>query len=377
MNNNRLYLDYNATAPVLVEAREAALAAMALNGNPSSVHAEGRDARAVVESARGDIAALIGARPQEIIFTSGGTEANILALHGARTGPLIVSAIEHDSVLVAAKSCGRTLHICPVLPNGVLDMEALDVLLDQMDAPPLVSVMLANNETGVIQPISAITERVHGKGGLMHCDAVQAGGRLPISVHELGVDLLTLSGHKMGALKGAGVLWARGSVVITAQATGGGQELGRRSGTENVPGIASFGAAARIAMETAEKTSHLADLRDMLESGLAAITSEGTVFGQDAPRLCNTVSVRMPGLAAETQVMSFDLEGIAISAGSACSSGKVRPSHVLEAMGVSHEASSQAIRVSLGPETTKEDVSRFLAAWEKIYVRHKRRMAVS
>lgn len=375
MTMTRLYLDYNATAPVIDAAKQAALEAMVLCGNPSSVHAEGRAARAIVEKARADIARMIGAGLQQIIFTSGGTEANVLALNGVRPGPLIVSAIEHDSVLAAAKASGREVHICPVLPSGVLNLDALDNILVRISEPPLVSVMLANNETGVIQPIAAAADRVHQAGGLLHCDAVQAGGRLPINVKELGVDLLTLSGHKMGALKGVGILWARGSVALAAQIRGGGQELGRRSGTENISGIASFGAAAGIAANSLAETGRLQILRDRLETELLAIASDAVIYGRDAPRLCNTTAVRMPGLAAETQVMSFDLEGIAISSGAACSSGKVRASHVLQAMGVEAHAASEAIRISMGHKTTDDDIARFLAAWDKIYTRMKRRAA--
>lgn len=370
---NRIYLDWNATAPLRPEARDAMMAALDTCGNPSSVHAEGRRSRMLVERARLAVANAVGATPQQVIFTSGGTEANVLALQpelrGAVSPPhrrLLVSAIEHASVLAGGHFPERQVGIIPVTPSGLLDLEALRGLLDGQP-PALVSVMLANNETGAIQPIGAIAELVHQAGGLLHVDAVQALGKILIDFKELRVDLLTISGHKIGGPKGVGVLiLADGVAGFAASIRGGGQEKGRRAGTENVPGIAGFGAAVAASMANlSDDISHMRRLQQRLELGIGEVPG-AIIFCADLPRLPNTTLFTAPGLRAETAVIGFDLEGVALSSGSACSSGKVMASHVLTAMGLPPQLARGGIRVSLGWSTTDSDVDRFVQAWRKL-----------
>jgi cysteine desulfurase len=372
----RSYLDWNATAPLRQEARDAIDAALALPGNPSSIHAEGRAARRVVENAREQVAALLGARPGDVFFTSGGTEANVLALTPAietaserrpRTR-LLLSAVEHVSVRAGGRFAPEAIADIPVAPDGRADLAALEAAVGQTERP-LVSLQLANNETGVIQPVAEAARIVHAAGGLLHVDAIQAAGRFAVEIGALGADLLTLSAHKIGGPKGVGAL-IRGSEDIhfpDPLIRGGGQERGLRAGTENVAGIAGFGAAAAVAAHnwTAEAT-HMLRLRDALEAGLKAITPGAVVFGTEAERLPNTTLFATEGLKAETAVIAFDLEGVAVSSGAACSSGKVQPSHVLAAMGVSPEFTRGAVRVSLGWTSTEADIEMFLNAWRKL-----------
>ena len=352
------YLDYNASAPLCDEARAALVGALGVTGNPSSVHRSGRAARRLVEDARERVAAMVGAAPDQVVFTSGGTEANNLALRGTGRRAVLVSATEHDSVLEAAPEAVRI----PVDGEGLVDPGALDELLGEAEHPALVSVMLANNETGVIQPVAEIARIAHRHGALLHCDAVQGAGRLAIDFAALGADLMTLSSHKIGGPRGVGALIVAGSIDLAALNVGGGQERGRRAGTENVAGIAGFGAAARLAASLGE-VERIAGLRARLEREALARVPRARVFGAGAPRLANTVTLGIPGRAAETQVMALDLAGIAVSAGAACSSGKLAPSHVLRAMGVGEDWAACAIRVSLGRATTGADISRFLDAW--------------
>jgi cysteine desulfurase len=359
---DRTYLDWNATAPLRPAARDAMLAALAL-GNPSSVHAEGREARRAVTTARRQVAALVGADPRNVIFTSGGTEANALALTPGACSRLIVSAVEHPSVLAG----GRFTRVeqLAVTADGVVDLAALDLML-RGGAPALVSVMAANNETGVIQPIAAVADLVHRHGGVLHVDAVQAAGRLALDMAELGADLLTLSAHKIGGPKGAGALVrASEDVAIAPLLTGGGQELRFRAGTENVAAIAGFGAAAAAIDLTAERV-HMAVLRERLETGLRAITPDAVIFGSAVDRLPNTTLVAVPGGKAETLVIACDLAGVAVSSGSACSSGKVAPSHVLAAMGVAPDLARGALRLSTGPATTESDIETMLNVWRNL-----------
>ena len=359
----RSYLDHNATSPLRPAAREAMLGALALHGNASSVHAEGRAARGMLDDSRDRIARAVGVIAPMVIFTSGGSEANNLALKGVAVERLIVSAIEHPSVLEAAKACGKTLEIIPVNAHGVIDLEALAKLLPGRKA--LVSVMLANNETGVIQPLREVVALAQAHGALVHTDAVQALGKMPVNFGLLGVDLMTLSAHKLGGPVGAGALVVRDGLVLDPLVNGGGQELRRRAGTENLAGIAGFAAVA------GETMSHVKALRDRLEASL-----EGAVlFGAGAGRLPNTTCFAVPGMNAETLLMDFDLDGVAVSSGSACSSGKVAASHVLAAMGVAPEISKAAIRVSLGWNTTLQDIDHFIAVWGRIIARHKARAA--
>jgi cysteine desulfurase len=372
----RAYLDWNATTPLRPQAAEAAHAAMALTGNASSVHAEGRAARHAVEHAREEVARLVGARPADVIFTGGGTEANALALTPAfeteeekkPRGKLLISAIEHSSVRTGGRFAREAVEDVPVDAEGRVELAALADAVSR-SARPLVSIMLANNETGVIEPVAEAAAIVHAAGGLLHVDAVQAAGRIAIDIGALGADLLTLSAHKIGGLKGVGALVRRNEAIHFADPLirGGGQERGLRAGTENVPGIAAFGAAAATARaQFTDEAAHMCALREGLEQGLAAITPQAVVFGAGAERLPNTTLFALEGVKAETALIALDLEGIAVSSGAACSSGKVAPSHVLAAMGVSPPLLRGAVRVSLGWTTTKADVERFLTAWRKL-----------
>jgi cysteine desulfurase len=372
----RAYLDWNATAPLREEARDALQRALALIGNPSSVHAEGRAARRLIEQAREDVARLVGARPADVIFTSSGTEANALALTPAIETPnekrprdrLFMSAIEHSSVRAGGRFPRQAIEDLPVDADGRLNLAALADALSR-SSQPLVSVMLANNETGVIQPVAEAAAIVRAASGLLHVDAVQAAGRIACDIGALGADLLTLSAHKIGGPKGVGAL-VRGSDDIhfaDPLIRGGGQERGLRAGTENVAGIAAFGAAAAAARaQLAEEAAHMQALRNRLEAGLKVIAPQAVVFGADAERLPNTTLFTLEGMKAETAVIAFDLDGVAVSSGAACSSGRVQPSHVLAAMGVSPALLRGAVRLSLGWTTAETDVERFLGAWRKL-----------
>jgi cysteine desulfurase len=357
-----VYLDYNATTPARPAVIKAMAEALEEYGNPSSVHLFGRLARRAVEEARERVAALVGAKAARVVFTSGGTEANNLALKGTRRESVIVSAVEHDSVLSAAEDP----EIILVDRNGVIELGVLERLLARASRPALVSVMLANNETGVIEPVAAAADLAHEYGALIHCDAVQGAGKVPVNMEQLGVDLLSLSAHKFGGPKGIGALVVADRVTINPLLRGGGQERGRRAGTENVAGIVGFGVAAELARRELNRFAGLARLRDELESRLKELAPETTIFGAAAPRLANTSCCTMPRVSAETQVMALDLSGVAVSAGAACSSGRVEPSRVLRAMGADEEVAGWAIRVSLGWDSRDEDVERFIAAWSEL-----------
>ena len=370
---DRVYLDWNATTPLRPEARAAMAAAWDFCGNPSSVHAEGRQARRLVEEARAAVAAAVGALPRNVVFTSGGTEANALALTpGLRRGSgppverLLVSAIEHASVLAGGRFPTEAIRTIGVTSAGLLDLDRLGATLEG-GPPALVSVMLANNETGAVQPVAEAAEIVHAAGGLLHVDAIQALGKISFDIKALNADLATVSGHKIGGPKGVGaVVLAEGVRGLEPWLRGGGQELGHRAGTENVAGIAGFGAAAKAAMGARESDAiRLESLRNRLERGLRETTG-AIVFSGDVPRLPNTTLFTVPGLKAETAVIGFDLEGIAVSSGSACSSGKVQPSHVLKAMGFGPEIAEGAVRLSLGWSTSAADIDRCLKAWRKL-----------
>jgi cysteine desulfurase len=370
---DRVYLDWNATTPLRREAKEAMAAAWDLSGNPSSVHAEGRQARRLVEDARISISGAVGAMPRNVIFTSGGTEANALALtpglrraSGTPVARLLASAIEHASVLAGGRFPAEAIGSIGAIRTGLVDLGRLRAALER-GPPALVSVMLANNETGAVQPVTEVAEIVHAAGGLLHIDAIQAFGKIPFDIKVMNADLVTLSGHKIGGPKGVGALvLAEGLAGIEPLLRGGGQELGRRAGTENVAGIAGFGAAAKAAMGTMEGDAiRLESLRNRLESGLRQ-TPRAIVFCDEVPRLPNTTLFTVPGLKAETAVIGFDLAGIAVSSGSACSSGKVQPSHVLEAMGAGPELAQGAVRLSLGWSTSSADIDRCLEAWRKL-----------
>jgi cysteine desulfurase len=366
-----VYLDFNATAPLRDEAASAMADALWTVGNASSIHGFGRAARARVEDARVRVAALVGAAPDGVVFTSGGTEANNQALRATGRVRTIVSAVEHESVLAACPDAAR----CPVGPDGALDLAALASLLAADSAPTLVSVMFANNETGVVQPVAEAAALARAHGALTHCDAVQGAGKLPVDIAALGVDLMSLSAHKFGGPQGVGALVARDPAHLARFIHGGGQERGFRAGTENVAGIAGFGAAAVAAAEGLEAYAGLARLRDELIARVRAAAPGIVVFGEAAPRLPNTVSFAAPGLSSETQVMGLDLAGIAVSAGSACSAGRIATPYVLAAMGADEDIARCAIRVSLGWTTTGADIDAFVAAWTALWRRAAARAA--
>jgi cysteine desulfurase len=357
------YLDYNATAPVRPAVIEAMRDALGHTGNPSSVHGFGRRARRALEEAREGIAALVGVAPDRVILTSGGTEANNQALHSL-VGPHVISAVEHDSVLGAAPDALRL----PVDSAGRILLDGLPERLERA-RPAMVSVMLANNETGVLQPVAEVAAIAGRCGALVHCDAVQGAGKVPVDMDELGVDMLSLSAHKLGGPQGIGALVVREGIDPAPLLRGGGQERRWRAGTENLSGAIGFGLACRLALEDISFTTRVGALRDELEARILKVAPAARVFGREAVRLCNTSCLAMPGVANQTQLMAFDLEGIAVSTGSACSSGKVGPSHVLAAMGVPEAEASSAIRVSLGWASEAADVDRFIGAWTRLLLR--------
>jgi cysteine desulfurase len=365
------YLDWNATAPVRPEAAAAIAAALSATGNPSSVHRAGRDSRRIINEARAAVAALVNARADEIVFTSGGTEANVLALEGFPGRRILVSAIEHDSVRAAVAAAAPI----PVGADGRADLAALAAMLAADPRPALVSVMFANNETGVIQEVAQIARIAHEAGALYHCDAIQAAGKIAVDFAALGVDLMTLSAHKLGGPMGSGALVVRNSLAIEPLLRGGGQERRLRGGTENLPGIAGFGAAARAARNGLAAYAGVAMLRDAAQQRLCTLAPDAVVFGGDAPRLPNTLCIAMPSVASSTQVIALDLAGVMVSAGAACSSGKVTRSHVLDAMGVAPELAECAIRISLGWSTTADDIDQLVDAWGALYSRTRARVA--
>ncbi len=357
------YLDANATEPLRPAARAALLAALDVTGNPSSVHAAGRAARRILEHAREAIAARFAAAPAGVVFTSGGTEANALAIHAlGRARRLVIGATEHPAIRAAAPGAA----ILPVLPDGTADLAALPALL--AEGPALVCLMLANNETGVLHPIAEAARLCHRAGALLHVDAVQAPGRIPVHLPTLGADSLALSAHKLGGIPGAGALLLAGDPTIPALIAGGGQERGRRGGTPPLPAIAAFAAAAAEAPET----SPLAPLRDLIER--AAIQAGATPLGTTAPRLPNTTCLALPGARADTQVIALDLAGFQVSAGAACSSGKAAASEVVAAMGHPHLAAA-SLRVSLPWNATEDDARRFADAYVLMAGRLARRAA--
>jgi cysteine desulfurase len=378
--NQRFYLDYNATAPLRPEVGDAVAAALSLHGNPSSVHAEGRAARSAIEAAREKVAALAGTRAEDVIFTSGGTEANALAL-AAQSGQAwhcYLSAVEHPSVLSGGRFYRETTTTFPVDSDGVADLPILAKLLEKHHLGgwrAFVSLMAANNETGAIQPVAEASKIVHRAGGLLHTDAVQAAGRIKLDMTTLGADMLSLSAHKIGGPKGVGALVLGDGASVEPLIKGGGQERRRRAGTENVAGIVGFGVAAELAMVDLAKAAALAALRDKLEEGARAIAPDAMVLSSRVARLPNTTCIAVPGTKAETLVIGLDLAGVAVSSGSACSSGKVEASHVLSAMGVAEEIAQGAIRVSLGFGTERADIESFLKAFGELVKRLRPRVA--
>lgn len=388
MAGKRTYLDWNATAPLLSEAREAVLSALALPGNASSVHVEGRAARAVIDRARDRVAALVGAKPANVVFTSGATEAaNLVLTPDFRMGrsmlkvsKLYVSAIEHPAVREGGRFAKDDVVEIPVTSAGIVDLPALAGLLEAHDMAaglPMVAVMLANNETGILQPVAEVAALTRKAGGIFVCDAVQAAGRVPLSMDAIGADFLILSAHKIGGPKGAGALISRGEAMMPAPLLrGGGHEKGHRAGTENIAAIAGFGAAAEIQAQNLEARAQSLQLRrDRLESAMRRACPDLIIHGADIQRIPNTSFFSVPGLKSETGQIAFDLEGIALSAGSACSSGKVGESHVLAAMGFDPKLG--ALRASIGPDTTDEDIDHAIAAFERLLARLNRRGAAA
>ena len=382
MAATRLYLDWNATAPLHPAARDAMLRAMDIQGNPNSVHGEGRAARAAVEAARRQVASLTGAEPAHVVFTSGATEAaNMVLTPEFRMGRtplavshLYISAVEHPAVREGGRFARDNVSEIPVTPEGTVDLAALEALLSAHDKTaglPMVAIMFANNETGILQPVVEAAKLVQAAGGLFVVDAVQAAGRVPLDIDAIGADFLIVSSHKIGGPKGAGALVSRGEVLMPKPLIhGGGQEKGHRSGTENTLAIIGFGAAAAAAFDRLEERNvAIARLRDRLEEGMRQSAPDVIIHGEQGARVPNTSFFTLPGLKSETGQIAFDLEGVAISAGSACSSGKVGESHVLVAMGCDPKLG--ALRISLGPTTTEAEIDRAIAAFSRIAARRK------
>jgi cysteine desulfurase len=359
---NRIYLDYNATCPIRAEVMAAMMDAMRAPGNPSSLHFQGRGARKIVEDARALVAALVNVRSAQVIFNAGATEGNNTILSGYQNKVAFIGASEHPSIV---ESAPHAKHI-PVDRNGVIDLSALDAMLES-ETPALVSVQLVNSETGVIQPVAEIAARVKAKGALIHCDAVQGAGRIGIDFKALDVDYLTLSAHKFGGPHGAGALIFREGLQMPKFMRGGGQEKRQRAGTENVAAIAGFGVAAKLALEEIIfYQAHTKSLQTKLESGLRQIANDIVIVASNADRVTNTSAVIVPNAPAETMLMGMDLEGIAISSGSACSSGTFKPSHVLTAMGYSDDQARSALRFSSGYATTLAEIDDALAAFARV-----------
>jgi len=376
----RTYLDHNAGAPLRPSARVAMVEALGSTGNASSVHAEGRNARRLIEDARSKLAALVGGDPRNVVFTSGGSEANNTVLapkvvidgQRRRIDRLLVGATEHPSVIGGGRFAADRVTRLPVDGDGVVDVEALGRELgaaSDAGETAMVSVMLANNETGAIQPVAEIAAGAHAAGALVHSDAAQAAGRIAIDIDALGVDFLTVSGHKIGGPQGSGAMVMRSErVAFSPLIAGGGQEHRRRAGTENVAAIAGFGAAAEEALRDLDRAGEWRRWRDRLSAGIAGLAPV-TIFSEGAERLPQTLCFAMPGLSAETLVIGLDLEGVAVSSGSACSSGKVGPSHVLAAMGVAPESARSAIRVSYGWDTKEKDLDILQSALRRVVER--------
>lgn len=368
IHRDRIYLDHNATVPLRPEARAAMIDALDHVGNPSSVHAEGRAARAMIERSRDAIRALVGARNADVTFTSGATEANNWVLR-AGWDTIIHAGVEHDSILGPAEKSGARLVALPVEHTGEVRVSAIadHVLLGSRPlGRDLVTLQLANSETGVLQDVATAADFCAAHDVFTHCDAVQAPGRIPVSFDDLGIDAMTISSHKIGGPGGVGCLITRPSLALAPHIFGGGQEMRRRAGTENVAAISGFGAAAAAALAELDATDAIRHLRDQLEDGIRALTPSAEIIGADADRLPNTTCVAVPGLKAETLVIKFDLAGIAISAGSACSSGKVGASSSLGAMQLEPALANAAIRISLGWTTSNNDLEPFLSTWQTI-----------
>ncbi|MCF6214738.1 MAG: cysteine desulfurase [Emcibacter sp.] len=364
-----IYLDHNATAPIRPQVIDEMTRVMKRGGNPSSVHSVGRHAKSVLENSRQTIAQMINCRPQKIIFTGGGTEANNLALNVKDLDHMIISAPEHDSVRQIQQNFKGRVDILPVNEHGLVMAEDLQKALVVPSQNALVSIMLANNETGVIQDIRSLARISHEAGALFHTDAIQALGKIPIDFRALEVDLMSLSAHKLGGPQGIGALIALEKITLKPLIYGGGQEIGRRAGTENLAGIAGFAKAVSFVPQNIQAMKTCEKIRNHIEQEIAEYAPEAYFYGEEVRRLPNTSTILMPGVSSETQVMAFDLDGLCISSGAACSSGKVKPSHVVTAMGGGQDQALSTIRVSLGPDTTQQDADAFISAWKKLYDR--------
>lgn len=362
-----LYLDHNATSPLRPEVREKMLETLGFPGNASAVHKAGRQARRLVEDSRATILKALNAGPRDVlVFTSGATEANNLVLQGVNIERVIVSSIEHPSVLNVRKD----VQIIPCLPSGLIDLAALEKMLDGNTQQTLISVMMVNNETGVIQPVADIVKLARKHGCLVHTDAVQAFGRIPVDIQALGVDFLSLSAHKIGGPQGVGCLINANCNALAPLILGGGQEKNMRAGTENVAGICGFSKAVELCDVAGFQT--LSVLRDKIEEELQTIAADIVIYGKNAPRVANTCMFAIKGISSETQLIALDLAGVCVSNGSACTSGSVKSSHVLLAMGAGEDMAQSAIRVSLGWSSTPEDVLGFVTEYKKIYERVKK-----
>jgi len=357
-----IYLDYNATAPLRLEAAAAMTEFLAMTGNASSIHGFGRAVRRKVEHAREQVAQLVNANPADVVFTSGATEANNAVIFKAPVKQVLYSGIEHPSVTEVARQMPNSVVI-PVQNNGVVDLNELEKMLQAEGGKTLVSVMWVNNETGVIQPVMEIAALAKKYGALFHCDAVQALGKLPIDLQQIPIDFLTLSAHKIGGPSGVGALIYAHDTELEKFMHGGGQEKRRRAGTENTIGIVGFGAAAEQAGNEAGSNQKFAQWRDALEAKMQNAIPQVRIVGKDALRVGNTIQIILPGVTAEKQLMALDLAGVAVSSGAACSSGSIRPSSVLLAMGIPEAEASCAIRVSMGFATTQAELELFFETW--------------
>lgn len=363
----KIYLDYNATTPMKAQVHEIVASLLEGPANPSSVHVFGREARKIVEAARRQVAELVNAKADEVIFTGSATEANNMFLKGCGAERFLISAIEHASVL---KSAPVVPEVIPVTPEGVVELAALEKMLASGTEKTVVCLMMVNNETGTIQPVRETAALCKKHNAVFFCDAVQAVGRIPVDMPGIGIDALSLAAHKIGGPQGVGALVLRKGLEVAPLLQGGSQEQNRRAGTSNVPGIAGFGKACELALSDMGNYQSLAGLRDLIEIRIrAAAPDDAVIFGSQAPRVANTTVICLPGVTSDRQMMALDLEGIAVSSGSACSSGAVKPSHVLTALGATQDHATSALRISLGWTTTQDDVNAFLAAWEKMYAR--------
>lgn len=368
---NAVYLDYSASAPLKPAARLAMIEAMDGVGNASSVHQFGRKARQQVDNARASLAGALGVKPEQVVFTCGATEANNMAMQGLAGRQLIVSSIEHPSILQAAPQAAQIR----VDENGIINLNQLEELLKASPSPALVSVMLVNNETGVIQPVEEVVKLARNYGALVHCDAVQALGRLEVDFTTLGVDMLSLSAHKIGGPQGVGALIVREKLGLASLLKGGGQEMRRRAGTENVAGVAGFSASIGTLADDLARAQEWAGWRDEMESTILTQAPDAVIIGQKAPRVATISAIAMPGVKSETQLMAFDLAGYAVSSGSACSSGKVQASHVLKAMGLRDEIATATTRISFGWGSVRQELTGFAGSWLAFYQKHHARKA--